>query len=247
MRGVFYGMALTPEQVEPRLRGSFGRPYVWQPVCASTQELARELPEGGVAACDEQTAGRGRRGRSWLSPPGTGLLFSLALEPRTPPDRLASFSLVAAEAICVVCDPRAMVRWPNDVMIEGRKLAGVLPELRDGKLVLGVGLNANLAEQELPNTARVAPTSLAIERGRPVDRTKLLVDLLAELELRYASFERDGFGGLVRDELRGRTVVLVRGRRGLCEGVDEFGRLVVDGVAHSSAEVERVEVVTSRP
>ncbi|MDX6643622.1 MAG: BirA family transcriptional regulator, partial [Solirubrobacteraceae bacterium] len=163
-------MALTPEQVEPRLRGSFGRPYVWQPVCASTQELARELPEGGVAACDEQTAGRGRRGRSWLSPPGTGLLFSLALEPRTPPDRLAAFSLVAAEATCVVCDPRAMVRWPNDVMIEGRKVAGVLPELRDGKLVLGVGVNAGMDETQLPADARVPATSLQIATGGPVDR-----------------------------------------------------------------------------
>ncbi len=236
-------MAPTPEQVEPRLRGRFGKPYVWRLVCESTQELARELPEGGVAACDEQTAGRGRRGRGWYSPPGAGLLFSLALEPRTAPDRLAAFSLVAAEAVCAVCDPKAMVRWPNDVVIEGRKLAGVLPELRDGKLVVGVGVNVNQTTGSLPPQARVPATSLRIERGGEVDRVELLVELLDELERRYDAFERDGFAGLTRDELRGRTVELVDGRRGLCEGVDEHGRLIVDGHPHTSAEVERVELV----
>jgi len=233
-------MAPTPEQIEPRLRGRFGRPYVWRRVCESTQELARGLPEGGVAACDEQTAGRGRRGRTWHSPPGAGLLFSLALEPRTPPERLTAFSLVAAEAVCVVCDPRAMVRWPNDVVIEGRKLAGVLPELRDGKLVLGVGVNVNHTAGGLPQQARVAATSLRIERGGEVDRVELLAELLDELERRYDAFEQGGFEGLGRDELKGRMVELVGGGRGLCEGVDELGRLMVDGHPHSSAEVERV-------
>ena len=236
-------MAPTPEQVGDLLRGRFGKPYVWRRVCESTQELARELPEGGVAACDEQTAGRGRRGREWYSPPGAGLLFSLALEPHTAPDRLPAFSLVAAEAVCTVCDPRAMVRWPNDVMIEGRKVAGVLPELRDGKLVVGFGVNVNQTPGGLPEQARVPATSLRIERGGEVDRVELLVNLLDELERRYDSFERDGFTGLDRDELRGRTVQLVGGRRGLCEGVDELGRLIVDGHAHTSAEVERVEIM----
>jgi BirA family biotin operon repressor/biotin-[acetyl-CoA-carboxylase] ligase len=236
-------MALTPEQVEPRLRGRFGRPYVWRRSCESTQELARELPEGGVAACDEQTAGRGRRGRTWHSPPGAGLLFSLALDPRTPADRLPAFSLVAAEAVCTVCDSRAMVRWPNDIMIEGRKVAGVLPELRDSKLVVGFGVNVNQTPGGLPEQARVPATSLRIERGGEVDRMELLVNLLDELERRYDAFERDGFTGLDRDELRGHAVQLVGGRRGLCEGVDELGRLIVDGHAHSSAEVELVEML----
>jgi BirA family transcriptional regulator, biotin operon repressor / biotin---[acetyl-CoA-carboxylase] ligase len=212
-------------------------------MCESTQELARELPEGGVAACDKQTAGRGRRGREWYSPPGAGLLFSLALEPHTAPDRLPAFSLVAAEALCTVCDPRAMVRWPNDVMIEGQKVAGVLPELRDSKLVVGFGVNVNQTPSGLPEQARVPATSLRIERGGEVDRVELLVDLLVELERRYDAFERDGFAGLERDELRGHTVQLVGGRRGLCEGVDELGRLIVDGHAHTSAEVERVEMM----
>jgi BirA family biotin operon repressor/biotin-[acetyl-CoA-carboxylase] ligase len=233
---------MLPEQVEPRLRGRFGRPYLWLDECESTQELARPLPEGGVAACDRQLQGRGRRGRSWQAEAGTGLLYSLALEPRTPSQRLASFSLVAAEAVAEACHERAAVRWPNDVVLDGRKLAGVLPELRDGKLVLGVGVNAGMSEAQLPADARVPATSLQIETGRPVDRVELLVALLAGLERRYDAFERDGFTGLERDELRGRHVTLVGAANGISEGVDDRGRLVLDGRAYSSAEVERVEL-----
>jgi BirA family transcriptional regulator, biotin operon repressor / biotin---[acetyl-CoA-carboxylase] ligase len=233
---------MLPEQVEPRLRGRFGRPYLWVDECESTQELARPLPEGGVVASDRQLQGRGRHGRAWRAEAGTGLLFSLALEPRTPPQRLASFSLVAAEAVAEACHDRAAVRWPNDVMLDGRKLAGVLPELRDGKLVLGVGVNAGMSEAQLPADARVPATSLQIATGRPVDRVQLLVALLAGLERRYDAFERDGFTGLGRDELRGRHVMLVGAANGISEGVDEDGRLLLDGRAYSSAEVERVEL-----
>jgi BirA family transcriptional regulator, biotin operon repressor / biotin---[acetyl-CoA-carboxylase] ligase len=233
---------MLPEQVEPRLRGRFGRPYLWVDECESTQELARPLPEGGVVACDRQLQGRGRHGRAWRAEAGTGLLFSLALEPRTPPQRLASFSLVAAEAVAEACHDRARVRWPNDVMLDGRKLAGVLPELRDGKLVLGVGVNAGMSEAQLPADARVPATSLQIATGGPGDRVQLLVALLAGLERRYDAFERDGFTGLGRDELRGRHVTLVGAANGISEGVDEDGRLLLDGRAYSSAEVERVEL-----
>jgi BirA family transcriptional regulator, biotin operon repressor / biotin---[acetyl-CoA-carboxylase] ligase len=233
---------MLPEQVEPRLRGRFGRPYLWVDECESTQELAGPLPEGGVAACDRQLQGRGRRGRTWQAEAGTGLLFSLALEPRTPPQRLASFSLVAAEAVAEACHERAAVRWPNDVVLDGRKLAGVLPELRDGKLVLGVGVNAGMSDTQLPADARVPATSLQIATGRPVDRVELLVALLAGLERRYDAFERHGFTGLARDELRGRHVTLVGAAAGIGEGVDDHGRLLLDGRAYSSAEVERVDL-----
>jgi BirA family transcriptional regulator, biotin operon repressor / biotin---[acetyl-CoA-carboxylase] ligase len=235
-------MAMLPEQVEPRLRGRFGRPYVWRDECPSTQDLARDLPHGGVGATDHQTAGRGRRGRRWEVPPGAGLLFSLSLEPRTPPERLPPFSLVAAEAVAATCHARAMVRWPNDVVVDGRKLAGVLPELRNGRLVLGVGINAEMSEEQLPGDARVPPTSLRLLTGAPVDRVGLLAEVLAELERRFDAFEREGFPGLERDELRGRRVRLAGDAAGVSQGVDGEGRLVVDGRAFSSAEVERVEV-----
>jgi len=233
---------MDPATVESLLRGRFGRPFIFRERCPTTQELVRGLPEGAVAAADEQTAGRGRRGRSWLAPPGTAVLFSLSLRPRIAPDRLAAFSLVAAEAVCEASGPEAAVRWPNDVIAGGRKLAGVLCELRDGQLVVGVGINANLAQGELPADTRVPATSLMLLRGAVVDRAQVLADVLWQLEIRYDRYLADGFEGLERDELRGRTVRLAGGRSGPVEGVDAQGRLIVDGVAHSSAEVERVDI-----
>jgi BirA family transcriptional regulator, biotin operon repressor / biotin---[acetyl-CoA-carboxylase] ligase len=234
--------SLRPEAVAPLFRGQFGHPYIYRPTGPSTQELVRGLDEGAVASCEQQTAGRGRMGREWISPWGAGVLFSLALEPRTPPDRLPPFGLVVAEAVCEACRPDAQVRWPNDVVVAGQKLAGVLAELREGRLVVGVGVNANHGPGELPPRARVPATSLRILRGAPVDRAQLLADIVASIEARYAGFERYGFTRLDRDELRGRRVKLAGGASGLCTGVDGDGRLVVDGRAHTSAEVTAVLV-----
>jgi BirA family biotin operon repressor/biotin-[acetyl-CoA-carboxylase] ligase len=150
---------------------------------------------------------------------------------------------VAAEAVATACHPTALVRWPNDVIVDGAKLAGVLPEVKDGTLVLGVGINVNMSAEQLPADARVPPTSLRLITGMHVDRAGLLADVLAELEGRYDAFERDGFPGLERDELRGRRVSLSGGPSGTAEGVDREGRLLIDGRALTSAEVERVEQV----
>ncbi|HEX5260744.1 MAG TPA: biotin--[acetyl-CoA-carboxylase] ligase [Gaiellales bacterium] len=231
---------LRPELVDPLLRGAFGRPYVWRDVCPSTQELARSLPHGGVAACEAQSAGRGRSGQTWESPHGRDVLFSLALEPRTAVEELPPFSLVAAEAVCEATLPSAVVQWPNDVMAGGRKLAGVLAELRGQTLVLGVGVNVNAGPGELPEETRIPATSLRLERGQPVDRAALLADILERLEERFRSFERDGFGGLERDGLRGRRITLGDGTTGVCRGVDDRGRLLLDGRALSSAEATGV-------
>jgi BirA family transcriptional regulator, biotin operon repressor / biotin---[acetyl-CoA-carboxylase] ligase len=237
---------LRPEAVSPLFRGRFGHPYIYRPSCPSTQELVRGLDEGAVGACEQQTDGRGRMGRRWVSPWGTGVLFSLALRPRTPPDRLPPLGLVVAEAVCEATWPAAQVRWPNDVVVAGHKLAGVLAELREGRLVVGVGVNANLTAAELPAEARVPATSLRILRGAPVDRAQLLADLVAAVEARYLRFEQRGFTGLERDELRGQRVELAGGARGYCEGVDASGRLVVDGLPHTSAEVTAVLVGPDR-
>jgi BirA family transcriptional regulator, biotin operon repressor / biotin---[acetyl-CoA-carboxylase] ligase len=234
------GSTLRPEMVEPLLRGTFGRPYVWRGVCPSTQELARSLPHGGVAACEAQSAGRGRSGQTWQSPHGRDVLFSLALEPRTAAEQLPAFSLAAAEAVCEATLPSAVVHWPNDVMAGGRKLAGVLAELRGPTLVLGVGVNVNAGPGELPTETRVPATSLRLERGQPVDRAALLADILERLEQHFRSFERDGFGGLQRDGLRGRRITLADGTAGVSQGVDRRGRLLLDGRALSSAEATGV-------
>ena len=182
--------SLTPETVVPRLRGRFGHPYVFVDVCPSTQRLlGDEHSEGAVALTEEQTEGRGRLGRPWLSPPGVSLLFSLLLEPPVQTARLPELTLVAgqacAEAIAHVTNLTPEIKLPNDILIGGRKTAGILAEARDGRVVLGMGINVNVPAPDLPQGIEPPATSLLLESGSEVDRVELLVELLDRLERSY--------------------------------------------------------------
>jgi len=179
--------SLAPEFVVPRLKGRFGRPYLYVAVCPSTQRLFQpEHAEGAVAVTEEQTEGRGRLGRPWFAPRGTSVLCSVLLEPPVQTARLPELTLVAseacAEAIAAVTGLEQEIKLPNDVLLGGAKTAGILAEAREGRVVLGIGINVNLARDELPVEAS---TSLLVESGREIDRAELLVELLAVLERRY--------------------------------------------------------------
>jgi BirA family transcriptional regulator, biotin operon repressor / biotin---[acetyl-CoA-carboxylase] ligase len=181
---------LSPEAVLPRLRGRLGRPYEHVDATPSTQLLlAADAPEGALVAAEEQTAGRGRLGRRWLAPHGTSLLCSLQLRPDVPGERLAELTGVAARAVADTVAAAAGVepelKFPNDVLVGGRKLAGVLAEAREGRVVLGIGINVNVREAELPGEVDTPATSLLVEIGRKLDRAELLVELLDRLERRY--------------------------------------------------------------
>ena len=145
-----------------------------------------------MAVADEQTEGRGRLGRRWEAPAGTSLLFSLLLRPPVETARWPELSVVAgravAEAIADVTGLVATVKHPNDVLVGGRKVAGVLAEASGGRVVLGVGVNVSQRTDELPADARVAPTSLDLETGSSIDRSELLVQVLHRLEIRYAAW-----------------------------------------------------------
>jgi BirA family transcriptional regulator, biotin operon repressor / biotin---[acetyl-CoA-carboxylase] ligase len=179
--------SLRPDSVVPRLRGRFGHPYLYAAVCQSTQRmLADEHSEGSVALTEEQTEGRGRLGRSWHSPAGMSLLFSTLLEPPVETARLPELTIVAGEAVreaiahVTGLDPK--IKLPNDILIGGRKTAGILAEARDGRVVLGIGVNVNLPEDVLPEPTA---TSLLVEKGARVDRAELLVEILDRLERHY--------------------------------------------------------------
>jgi BirA family transcriptional regulator, biotin operon repressor / biotin---[acetyl-CoA-carboxylase] ligase len=181
---------LAADAVVPRLHGRFGCPYLYVERCASTQLCFREDdPEGAIAVTDEQTAGRGRLGRRWEAPPATSVLCSLLLRPPVSPARLPELTPLAAracaEAIAAATGLSPTVKEPNDVLAGGRKVAGILGESRDGRVVLGIGINANVRADELPSETRLPATSLLVATGRPVDRADLLVRLLAALERRY--------------------------------------------------------------
>ncbi|MBA3383917.1 MAG: biotin--[acetyl-CoA-carboxylase] ligase [Actinobacteria bacterium] len=182
--------SLDPETLLPLLQGRFGTPYTYVERCESTQRLlADDAPEGALAATDEQTAGRGRLGRDWIAPPGSSVLASIALHPRVPTARLAELSLVAgracAQALAEVAEVVPEVKWPNDVLIGGRKVAGILAEAREGRVVLGIGINVLQTAAELPSRAQHPATSLLLETGRRLPRAQLLAALLDYLELEH--------------------------------------------------------------
>jgi BirA family transcriptional regulator, biotin operon repressor / biotin---[acetyl-CoA-carboxylase] ligase len=186
---------LAPEAVEPLLRGRLGRPYAFVEECASTQRLLDpEGPEGATVATDLQTHGRGRLGRTWEAPAGRALLFSVLLQPSPPMALWPELSLVAGDAVAtalrVETGVEAELSHPNDVMIEGRKVAGILPEAGSGRVVLGIGVNVDQTSDELPAETPKPPTSLRVETGREWPRGPLLAAILFELEGRYDEWQR---------------------------------------------------------
>jgi BirA family biotin operon repressor/biotin-[acetyl-CoA-carboxylase] ligase len=167
-------------------------------------------PDGTVVVADVQTAGRGRLGRRWLAPVGSALLFSILFRPELQPSqaqRIAMIcSLAALEAVYDVSGVAAQVKWPNDLVVAGRKLGGMLTELGltpDGRLshvVVGMGLNVNLDPAALPEVM-TPPTSVLAETGHTISRAALLAALLAGVEQRY---ERLRSGWSPHEEWRGR-------------------------------------------
>jgi BirA family biotin operon repressor/biotin-[acetyl-CoA-carboxylase] ligase len=245
--------ALTPETVEPLLSGRFGRPYLYEHSCESTQRLlAPDLPEGAAAVCDVQTGGRGRLGRAWLAPPGTAVLCSVVLEP--PAERsIAELSLVGGLAVAETVERAtglaAQIKWPNDVLVNRRKVAGVLAEASEGRVVLGLGLNVNQTRDELPADTTVAAGSLFTTDGVRRERAPILADLLARLERAYDRWREGGldtiYDGLgARDFLRGRRL-LVDGESAVGVKIDRSGRLEVE-VDHERRLVESGEVLFER-
>jgi BirA family biotin operon repressor/biotin-[acetyl-CoA-carboxylase] ligase len=186
---------LTPASVEPLLQGRLGSPYRFVEECASTQRLlGADEDEGATVATDLQTEGRGRLGRTWETPPGRALLFSVLLHPRPPMAIWPELSLVAGDAVAAALREQtgvaAELSHPNDVLVVGRKVAGILPEATAGRVVLGIGVNVNQTENELPPETAKPATSLRIETGRELARAPLLAAILLELERRYDDWQR---------------------------------------------------------
>jgi BirA family biotin operon repressor/biotin-[acetyl-CoA-carboxylase] ligase len=236
------------------LAGRLGRPYLYAEETPSTQALLDvSLPEGAVAVAERQTAGRGRRGNRWEAPAGAAILCSVLLRP-PPGRRIPELSLVAATATADAVE-RALglavqVKWPNDVMVDRRKVAGILGEARADVVVLGIGLNVNQTRDELPPGARVPPASLRTIDGEERDRAPVLASLLVALERRYGEWVDGGLDALygslgARDFLRGRRVA-VDGVAGTAVAIDRLGRLEVQTDTGERRLVESGEVTYER-
>jgi len=185
--------SLAPDGVKPLLQGRFGHVYHYAEVAPSTQRmLADDDGEGAVAVAEEQTAGRGRLGRSWEAPAGTSVLVSVLLLPAVEAARLPELSLVAGgavtEAIAAATGLKPTLKFPNDVLIFGRKVAGILAESSDGRVVLGIGVNVNMSAEQLPLEVDTPATSLLVETGAPLARAELLAAVLVCLERRYEAW-----------------------------------------------------------
>lgn len=187
--------SLAPDAVRPLLSGRFGAIYRYEERCPSTQRLLQaDDPEGAVAVAEEQSEGRGRLGRRWHAPAGTSVLVSIALRPAVESARLPELSLIAggavAQAIAGVTGLEPAVKFPNDLLLDGKKVAGILAESSDGRVVLGIGVNANQTAELLPTDAQMEPTSLRLELGRPVNRAQLLAAILIQVEWAYDAWVR---------------------------------------------------------
>jgi BirA family transcriptional regulator, biotin operon repressor / biotin---[acetyl-CoA-carboxylase] ligase len=208
----------------------------------STQTVAFALAEGGardgtVVVADTQRQGHGRQGRPWHDEPGQSLLMSLLWRPRLPLPALPTLSLLAAVAVAEAAGDVAAViprvKWPNDVLVGGRKLAGILLESRIGaEVVVVLGIGVNLAQASFPPALRERATSLFLETGRAPGRDEMLGAVLAALDGWRARLEAEGFASLRE---RWRTLSSTLGARvrigdlaGVAVDLDADGALLVD-------------------
>jgi BirA family biotin operon repressor/biotin-[acetyl-CoA-carboxylase] ligase len=215
-----------------------GTPRVHHRLTDSTNERAKELarsgaPHGTLVTADEQTAGRGRSGRTWSARPGSGILMSVLV--RGLEERHAMLPLATAVAACEACEALAgvecAIKWPNDVWIERRKLAGILIEGRpqEGWAVIGLGLNVSTAQDEVPEELRETATSLAAAAAAPPPPLDELLERICErlAELIDAPAAEVLHAWRARDALEG-TEIAWDGGSGTARGIDDDGSLLVD-------------------
>ncbi len=202
------------------------------------------VPEGTLAVACQQTAGKGRRGRSWVSSDGDGIWMSLLLRPGFAPERASMLTLVAAlaveQAIKQVTGFSCQIKWPNDLVADGKKICGILTEMStEGQdiryVVIGIGINTGM--KEFPREIRETATSLELCLGRPVRRSELVNGVMCAWEEFYGQFLKNCDLSILRDAYdcrlvnRNRSVkVLLPGNEytGMARGIDDVGQLLVE-------------------
>ena len=245
--------------------GTIGREIIFFESVDSTNDAAMEIgaqredPEGVVVIADAQKSGRGRLGRSWLSPPGGNLYFTLLLRPSFPPREAPLLTLMAAVAVVSAIRKQtglsAVIKWPNDILVKGKKAGGILMEMRSDAerinlLALGIGVNVNLFPQRLPEEGRELTTTLKQEAGRSIGRVKLFEAMLSRLEHWYKILlngdKKVMFNEwLSLDSTIGREVKVERSGlsgedkiiSGIAEGISDYGQLLI---RLSSGKIEKV-------
>lgn len=222
------------------------------------QKLAEGNPDGTLVVADMQTKGRGRRGRSWNSPKGDSIYMSLALKPAFLPDKASMVTLVMAlsvtKAIRKITAAAAMIKWPNDIVVNGKKVCGILAEMNMDKneiasVVIGVGINVN--GREFPEEIKETATSLFIETAGEISRAQLIVEILKQFETEYEKFLAKEDLSLLLAEYnsflinRDKKVKILDPKKeweGTAKGINEKGELLVEADQGQLVEVYAGEV-----
>lgn len=243
---------LLPEEIHYGLKTTcFGKNLCYRPVVGSTNAEAKKLatggcPEGTVVTAEEQNTGKGRLSRGWFSPARSGIWFSVVLRPPlAPPDapKCTLLSSVAiAKAIRAVSGLEVGIKWPNDILYQGRKMVGILTELSAemdaiNYIVIGIGINVNIAREEFPADLTEIATSISAECGRHIPRVALLQQILLNMEQLYFLTLQKGFDPIFNQwrELSctlGQEVNCIAPDRtfsGKAMDIDEDGALIVAG------------------
>ncbi|HET6466599.1 MAG TPA: biotin--[acetyl-CoA-carboxylase] ligase [Nitrospiria bacterium] len=266
----FRTQPLTPDAIRSGLKTErFGQTLHVYDKTESTNAAAHALaekgaPEGTVVLANTQTRGRGRMGRHWISPPDVNLYFSIILRPGGDPRRVGLWTLAAANAVAHAIEQTvglpARLKWPNDLLIHHKKVAGLLLEsiVQKGRiryLVLGIGVNVNLLCETLPEPLRDSVSSLRQESGHAVDRIGLLQRALEALEIQYRSFQNEAAGKILktytaRSETLGRPVRVQEQDHewtGIAEGLTPEGALILRRGDREEVIIRSDNVVHVRP
>jgi BirA family transcriptional regulator, biotin operon repressor / biotin---[acetyl-CoA-carboxylase] ligase len=226
-----------------------GSNIIFLPETDSTNNLVKEYAknnaqEGLVIVADSQTKGRGRTGKSWHSPPKTGIYLSILLKPNLKHDQLSLITLLAGVSAVLTINEfslhRASLKWPNDILINGKKICGLLCEMIQKQekslyLVIGIGLNVNQTSEQFPEDLKKTATSLKITNGSPVNRFTVIKSFLTNLDREYHFFLNKGGHSVIKKwslntNVFGKTVSIKHGPniiKGTAIRLDELGRLVL--------------------
>jgi len=243
-------MKLNQEELKHSLAGKFigYQLYYYEEIDSTNDEAFRlgltGAPEGTAVIAEKQNAGKGRLQRVWYSPAGSSIFTSIILRPQMEPAKAPQISLLAgvaaAEALDRYCPGRVKLKWPNDVLIDGKKVCGILSQMKIAVkgvdfIVLGIGINVNIRDNEFPKEIGRLATSLATEVGREIARQELIISLYENLAKWYKCLTQDGFG---RIKERWLSIAPMIGEpvevafheetvNGMAIGLDEDGSLIL--------------------
>ena len=206
-----------------------------------SRSLAKHPPEQGlIILADSQTDGKGRLGRTWYSAPGTGVYISILIRPNLTPEQLPILTLMAGLATVIAVNKftsnRAQLKWPNDLLLNGKKIAGVLCEYYPKNIpavIIGIGINVN--QTQFPADIKEIATSLKLETGEEINRTALIKQLITQLDFQYSELKKHKVGTLIKNwtshtDLFGKTITLkksIQSITGKAIRLDNLGRLVI--------------------